>query len=218
MSRSGIWLRAPWRGYDGRRHRRRERDVYGRAIVIACVTALAVGERDGVRRSECEGRRRDRRLPEAGQGVPPRGARRGRLSEERAHRHVERAWPCRPARARPACWRSGAGRSPGPKGDTGAAGASRSGRPDRPGRCGGCGRPGRSGSVRRPRSGAQGPAGPQGPAGAASLGALDGSACTRHDGSAGTVDVVVTSATSSSFAAWPATLRRRLRPPPTRRS
>jgi len=46
-------------------------------------------------------------------------------------------------------------------------------------------------------AGVQGPAGPQGPQGPAgpalaSLAALDGSACTRHDGSAGTVDLVVT--------------------------
>jgi large repetitive protein len=43
-------------------------------------------------------------------------------------------------------------------------------------------------------AGPPGPAGPQGPAGTASLAALDGSACTRSDGAAGVVDVVVTAA------------------------
>jgi Lamin Tail Domain/Collagen triple helix repeat (20 copies) len=43
--------------------------------------------------------------------------------------------------------------------------------------------------------GPAGPAGPQGPAGpAASLAALDGTACTRFDGSAGSVDLVTTAA------------------------
>ena len=42
--------------------------------------------------------------------------------------------------------------------------------------------------------GPAGPAGPQGPAGPASLAALDGTACTRSDGSAGTLDLVTTSA------------------------
>jgi hypothetical protein len=63
----------------------------------------------------------------------------------------------------------------GPKGDPGAAGPAGPAGPQGP-------------------AGPAGPAGPQGPAGTASLSALDGSACTRSGGAAGTVDVVVTSA------------------------
>ena len=70
---------------------------------------------------------------------------------------------------------------PGPTGDTGSAGAT--------GPVGPIGPTGPAGPA-----GAQGPAGPQGPAGAASVGALDGTACTRSDSASGTVDVVVTSA------------------------
>jgi hypothetical protein len=43
-------------------------------------------------------------------------------------------------------------------------------------------------------AGPAGPAGPQGPPGPASLAALDGTACDRFDGSAGTLDVVTTEA------------------------
>ena len=68
--------------------------------------------------------------------------------------------------------------APGPKGDAGERGPA--------GQAGPAGPAG--------PAGAQGPAGPQGPAGTASLGALDGSACTRFDGAAGTLDVVVTAA------------------------
>ena len=75
----------------------------------------------------------------------------------------------------------------GPKGDTGAAGAVGPAGPIGP--AGAAGAAGQAGPV-----GPAGPAGPQGPAGAASIGALDGSACTRFDAAAGTVDVVVTSA------------------------
>ena len=68
--------------------------------------------------------------------------------------------------------------APGPKGDAGEQGPA--------GQAGPAGPAG--------PAGAQGPAGPQGPAGTASLAALDGSACTRFDGAAGTLDVVVTAA------------------------
>jgi large repetitive protein len=63
----------------------------------------------------------------------------------------------------------------GPKGDPGPAGPAGATGPQGP-------------------AGPAGPAGPQGPAGTASLSALDGSACTRSGGAAGTVDVVVTAA------------------------
>ncbi len=78
----------------------------------------------------------------------------------------------------------------GPQGPAGPAGAQ--GEKGDPGERGPAGPAGSAGSV-----GAQGPAGPTGPAGpadAASLDALDGSACTRFDGSVGVVDVVVTAA------------------------
>ena len=82
---------------------------------------------------------------------------------------------------------------PGPKGDTGSAGATGPAGPIGPigpaGPAGAAGPPGPAGPA-----GAQGPAGPQGPAGAASVGALDGTACTRFDSASGTLDVVVTSA------------------------
>ena len=79
---------------------------------------------------------------------------------------------------------------PGPAGDTGSAGATGPVGPIGPtGPAGAAGPPGPAGPA-----GAQGPAGPQGPAGAASVGALDGTACTRSDSASGTVDVVVTSA------------------------
>ena len=79
----------------------------------------------------------------------------------------------------------------GPKGDTGLCRGERTAGSEGPGAgpAGAAGPPGSSGPA-----GAQGPAGPQGPAGAASVGALDGTACTRFDSAAGTVDVVVTSA------------------------
>lgn len=67
---------------------------------------------------------------------------------------------------------------PGPKGDAGAQGAA-----------GPAGPAGPAGA-----QGAQGPTGPQGPSGAASLAALDGTVCTRFDGSSGTLDIVVGSA------------------------
>ena len=217
MSRSGIWLRAAARGYDGRRHRRRERDVYGRAIVIACVTAFAARERDGVRGSGCEGRRRDRRLPEAGQGVPPRGdvtrpTVGGTSGSSRGTSAARRG-------ARP----GGPAGAPGPAGPAGrrvkrALQARRSGRSDRA-------RPAPRASRARlvrpvpPGRRAQGPAGPQGPAGAASLAALDGTACTRFDGAAGhgrrRRDV---GESRSSFAASPAAVLRRLRRLRPRRS
>ena len=78
----------------------------------------------------------------------------------------------------------------GPKGDTGAAGAVGPAGPIGP--AGAAGQAGPAGPAGP--AGAQGAAGPQGPAGAASLGALDGSACTRFDNAAGTLDVVVTAA------------------------
>ena len=81
----------------------------------------------------------------------------------------------------------------GPKGDSGVTGAVGPAGPIGPaGAAGAAGQAGPAGPAGP--AGAQGPAGPQGPAGAASLGALDGSACTRFDAAAGTVDVVVTSA------------------------
>jgi len=71
----------------------------------------------------------------------------------------------------------------GPAGPAGAAGPS--------GSAGPAGPPGPQGPA-----GSAGPAGPQGPAGPplASLGALAGSACTRADGSAGTVAIFPTAA------------------------
>jgi large repetitive protein len=75
----------------------------------------------------------------------------------------------------------------GPAGPAGPAGA--------PGPIGPAGPAGPTGAAGA--AGPPGPAGPQGPAGppgAASLAALDGTACTRFDGAAGTVDVVVTAA------------------------
>ena len=73
------------------------------------------------------------------------------------------AGPIGPAGAAGPIGPAGSAGAAGPKGDAGAKGP----------------------------AGEQGPAGPPGPAGAASLAALDGTACTRADGSAGSVDVVV---------------------------
>jgi collagen triple helix repeat protein len=152
--------------------------VYGRAIVIAGVTAMAFAgaatfagasaQVDGViigcqkpgtgflrvvrEASDC--RRKERVVTWNERGpAGPQG-------------------PAGPAGAQ------GAVGPPGPKGDTGSAGAT-----------GPAGPSGPAGPA-----GAQGPAGPQGPAGAASVGALDGTACTRFDSASGTLDVVVTSA------------------------
>ena len=77
----------------------------------------------------------------------------------------------------------GAEGPPGPAGPAGPAGA--------PGEAGSQGPQGPVGPA-----GPAGPAGPQGPAGPslASLAALEGSACTRFDGSAGTVDVATNAA------------------------
>jgi len=66
----------------------------------------------------------------------------------------------------------------GPPGEAGAAGPA-----------GAAGTQGPAGPAGPP--GPQGPAGPPGPAGVVSLAALDGTACTRFDGAAGTLDVVV---------------------------
>jgi hypothetical protein len=75
----------------------------------------------------------------------------------------------------------------GPMGPAGPAGpAGSDGAPGEPGPQGPAGPAGPPGP--------QGPAGAQGPAGPASLAPLDGTACTRFDGGAGTLDVVVTAA------------------------
>ena len=85
---------------------------------------------------------------------------------------------------------AGAQGAPGPAGPAGPAGVQGpKGDAGDPGPAGPAGATGPQGPA-----GPAGPAGPQGPAGTASLSALDGSACTRSGGAAGTVDVVVTSA------------------------
>jgi len=79
---------------------------------------------------------------------------------------------------------------PGPAGTQGPAGPA--GPPGPAGATGTAGPTGPTGPAGA--TGPAGPAGPQGPAGAASLAALDGTACTRSDGAAGTLDIVTTSA------------------------
>ena len=76
----------------------------------------------------------------------------------------------------------------GPQGPAGPAGAA--GPPGPPGTQGPAGPAGPAGATGP--AGPAGPAGPQGPPGPASLAALDGTTCTRSDGSAGTLDVVTT--------------------------
>jgi Lamin Tail Domain/Collagen triple helix repeat (20 copies) len=84
---------------------------------------------------------------------------------------------------------AGAAGSQGPAGPAGPAGPpGPAGAKGDTGPAGPAGTAGPQGPV-----GPAGPQGPQGPAGTASLAALDGTACTRADSSAGTVDVVVTS-------------------------
>ena len=78
----------------------------------------------------------------------------------------------------------------GPAGPTGPAGSAGPAGSD--GAVGPAGPQGPAGAAGP--TGPQGPAGAQGPAGPATLAALDGTACTRFDGSAGTVDVVMTAA------------------------
>jgi hypothetical protein len=98
-------------------------------------------------------------------------------------RVVKQASDCRRSE-RVAIWNErGPAGAPGPAGAQGPPGPT-----GPPGPQGPKGDTGTAGPV-----GPQGPAGPQGSAGTASLGALDGTACTRFDGAAGTVDVVVTS-------------------------
>jgi lamin tail-like protein/collagen triple helix repeat protein len=164
--------------------------VYGRAIVIAGLTVIAfastttlagAGARaDGVivacqkpgkgflrvvkSASDCKRNERIVTWNEQGPAGPP-----GPAGPAGAQGPAGAPGPQGPA---------GPAGPPGPKGDAGAAGAT--------GPAGPAGAQGPAGSP--------GPAGPQGPPGAASLAALDGSACTRFDAAAGTVDVVVTSA------------------------
>jgi hypothetical protein len=166
--------------------------VYGRAIVIACVTAFAVASATAFAGA---GARADGVI--VGCQKPGKGFLRV-VRDASDCRRNERVvtWNERgPAGAQGAAGPAGApgpAGPQGPKGDTGAAGA---GGPAGPiGPAGAAGAAGQAGPVGAAGpAGAQGPAGPQGPAGAASLGALDGSACTRFDNAAGTLDVVVTS-------------------------
>ena len=166
--------------------------MYGRAIVIACVTAFAVASATAFAGA---GARADGVI--VGCQKPGKGFLRV-VRDASDCRRNERVvtWNERgPAGAQGAAGPAGApgpAGPQGPKGDTGAAGA---GGPAGPiGPAGAAGAAGQAGPVGAAGpAGAQGPAGPQGPAGAASLGALDGSACTRFDNAAGTLDVVVTS-------------------------
>ena len=163
--------------------------MYGRAIVIACVTAFAVASATALAGA---GARADGVI--VGCQKPGKGFLRV-VRDASDCRRNERVvtWNERgPAGAQGAAGPAGApgpAGPQGPKGDTGAAGAVGPAGPIGPaGAAGQAGPVGAAGPA-----GAQGPAGPQGPAGAASLGALDGSACTRFDNAAGTLDVVVTS-------------------------
>ena len=163
--------------------------MYGRAIVIACVTAFAVASATAFAGA---GARADGVI--VGCQKPGKGFLRV-VRDASDCRRNERVvtWNERgPAGAQGAAGPAGApgpAGPQGPKGDTGAAGAVGPAGPIGPaGAAGQAGPVGAAGPA-----GAQGPAGPQGPAGAASLGALDGSACTRFDNAAGTLDVVVTS-------------------------
>ena len=166
--------------------------MYGRAIVIACVTAFAVASATAFAGA---GARADGVI--VGCQKPGKGFLRV-VRDASDCRRNERVvtWNERgPAGAQGAAGPAGApgpAGPQGPKGDTGAAGAVGPAGPIGP--AGAAGAAGQAGPVGAAGpAGAQGPAGPQGPAGAASLGALDGSACTRFDNAAGTLDVVVTS-------------------------
>ena len=167
--------------------------MYGRAIVIACVTAFALASATAFAGA---GARADGVI--VGCQKPGKGFLRV-VRDASDCRRNERivTWNERgPAGAQGPAGPAGApgpAGLQGPKGDTGAAGAAGPAGPIGP--AGAAGAAGQAGPVGPAGpAGAQGPAGPQGPAGAASLGALDGSACTRFDGAAGTLDVVVTSA------------------------
>ena len=168
--------------------------MYGRAIVIACVTAFAIASATAFAGA---GARADGVI--VGCQKPGKGFLRVVRDADDCRRN-ERivTWNERgPAGPQGAAGPAGV---PGPtglqglKGDTGAAGAVGPAGPIGPIGPAGAGG-GQAGPVGPAGpAGAQGPAGPQGPAGAASLGALDGSACTRFDNAAGTLDIVVTSA------------------------
>ena len=155
--------------------------MYGRAIVIAGVTVIAFASATAF----------------AGAGARADGTIVGCQKPGKGFLRVVRdASDCR-RNERVISWNERGPAGPqGPKGDTGAAGpAGPIGLAGPIGPAGAAGAAGQAGPVGPAGpAGAQGPAGPQGPAGAASLGALDGSACTRFDAAAGTVDVVVTSA------------------------
>ena len=127
------------------RHRRRDRD--------------RLRERHDIRGSERAGRRGDRRVPEAGQGVPARGREASDCRrKERVVTWNERGPPGRRVllglRARRAPG------PPGPKGDTGSAGAIGPAGPIGIGPAGPAGAAGPPGSSRARRS--KRPAGPQG--------------------------------------------------------
>ena len=190
---SGHLVSRHGRGYDGRRHRRRERDVYGRAIVIACVTAFAVASATAFAGASARAAGVIVGCQKPGNGFlrVVRDADDCRRNE-RIVTWNERGAAGPQGPAGPAGAPGPAGLQ-GPKGDAGAAGAVGPAGPIGP--AGSAGAAGQAGPVGPAGpAGAQGPAGPQGPAGAASLGALDGSACTRFDNAAGTLDIVVTSA------------------------
>jgi hypothetical protein len=162
--------------------------VYGRAIVIACLTALAVASATAF--AGAGARVADGVI--VGCQKPGKGFLRV-VRDASDCRRNERiiTWNERgPAGPQGPAGPAGAAGLQGPKGDTGAAGAVGPAGPIGPaGAAGAAGPAGPAGPA-----GAQGPAGPQGPAGTASLTALHGSACTRSDGAAGTLDVVVTAA------------------------
>lgn len=167
--------------------------MYGRAIVIAGVTAIAFASATAIAGA---GAQADGVI--VGCQKPGKGFLRV-VREASDCRRNERVitWnergPAGPQGPAGPAGAQGAVGPPGPKGDTGAAGATGPAGPigaiGPAGPAGAAGPAGPAGPA-----GAQGPAGPQGPAGAASLGALDGTACTRFDAAAGTLDVVVTSA------------------------
>ena len=171
--------------------------MYGRAIVIACVTALAVASATafaGAGARVADGVIVGCQKPGKGFLRVVRDASDCRRNE-RIITWNERGTAGPQGPAGPAGAPGPAGLQ-GPKGDTGAAGAVGPAGPIGPagpaGAAGAAGQAGPAGPAGP--AGAQGPAGPQGPAGTASLAALDGSACTRFDNAAGTLDVVVTAA------------------------
>jgi hypothetical protein len=168
MSVSGVWLGVAEADTTTATSTKGD-EVYGRAIVIAGLSAAVLVGATGL----------------AGAGAHADGVIVACQKPGKGFlRVVGQASGCR-RNERVVTWNErGPAGEQGPPGPAGAAGAQGPAGPPAP-----AGPPGPKGDT-----GAQGPAGPQGPAGTASLAALDGTACTRADGAAGTVDVALSSA------------------------